>query len=44
MGFQLCHNILVETEQIGFRITWKFISIGLYGYDRIKLFCEIVSI
>lgn len=36
MGFQLCHNILAEAEQIGFRITWKFISIGLYGYKEME--------
>ena len=36
MGFQLCHNILEEAEQIGFRITWKFISIGLYGYKEME--------
>ena len=36
MGFQLCRNILSEIEQMGFRITWKFISIGLFGCKEIE--------
>lgn len=35
MVSQLCHNILADVDQMGFRLTWKFINIGLYGREEV---------
>lgn len=37
MEFQSCHNTLIEIEQLGFQVTWKFINIGLHGNAKIPV-------
>jgi len=37
MEFQSCHNTLIEVEQLGFQVTWKFINIGLHGNEKIPV-------
>lgn len=37
MEFQSCHNTLIEIEQMGFQVTWKFINIGLHGNAEIPV-------
>jgi len=36
MEFQSCRNILLEVENMGFKVTWKFIDIGVYGNEWIS--------
>ena len=36
MESQLCHNILFSARTLGLKITWKYIYIGLYGYDELN--------
>lgn len=37
MESQSYHNALIEIEKIGFRVTWKFINIGLHGMSGISI-------
>lgn len=37
MEVQSYHNALIEIEKIGFRVTWKFIDIGLHGMSGIPI-------